>query len=182
MRCIVYFLAVLLCSQSVYGQSIVQTNYRAISSFRSHLPLNIAETHTLTSDQKRHLECLAWNLYFEARGGVYKEKIAVTYVPLNRTQFAQFSLDVCDNVFHTAKIKGKNVWQFSWAGRVLKSKFVRDDKAWNESQTLAYQVLTKSVQDYGQGSIYFYQKDAPNKLLPCKKKIPIGTHIFCKSS
>ena len=101
------FLLGLLISTNTQAQTrnTVQADYRAVPSLRHHLPINIPQAQELSAESIRNLECLAWNLYFEARGGVRAEQIAVAWVPINRLSHNAFSTDICTNVF-----------QYGWAG------------------------------------------------------------------
>jgi spore germination cell wall hydrolase CwlJ-like protein len=164
------------------SQQVLHVNYRAYESFKNNLPLNIPEAHKLSYSDKKTLKCLAWNLYFEARGGSMNEKIAIAYVPINRSSSNKFSTNICDNVFQVAKSNGRNIWQFSWAGKKLGNKFKLEQDSWVQSQQIALQVMNQSVKDYGKGSLYFYHKKSNNKLVPCPVKIELGSHIFCAQS
>lgn len=64
---------------------------------------------------ERQLECLAKNIYHEARGEPYEGKVAVAQVTVNRARSGKFPNDVCEVVYQ--KTRGPDdivVCQFSW--------------------------------------------------------------------
>lgn len=181
MRCKLALTVIVVLSLTIptHAQSVFTTDYRAFESFKQHLPLNIPESQILDKTEKQKLQCLSWNLYFEARGGTYKEKVAITYVPINRMKNKDFSNNACDNIFQITRSNGKKIWQFSWAGKKLGKKFQIEEKSWVDSQRIAYDVMKGKVPDYGKGASYFYHTKAPNKRVPCRVKTALGSHVFC---
>lgn len=117
---------------------------------------------------QKQLDCLAKNVYFEARGEPLKGQLAVAWVTLNRVQDGRFADDVCGVVHQPG--------QFVWLDDGH-SDVPRDAESWNRAQTIA--ALVYAVQDVDSidptnGSIYFHagrRKDA----------IRIGAHVFYKT-
>lgn len=165
-------------AQSTNRQPAIQADYRAVPSLRHHLPINIPEAANLDENALRDLECLAWNLYFEARGGVRSEQIAVAWVPINRLGHNAFSTDICTNVFQYGWAGGRRQYQFSWAGIVRGPNWRREDATWNNMQRIALQVYRGELQDTANGSIYFHHAYLAQSWAPRARKIRLGSHVF----
>ena len=67
--------------------------------------ISIAMLGTPSVDPEQH-ECLALNVYHEARGEVIEGQIAVAHVTLNRVNHSYFPETICDVVYQNR--------QFSW--------------------------------------------------------------------
>lgn len=111
------------------------------------------ETATKTRDKVRgtneaEMECLALNIYHEARGSIFVDMAAVTDVVLNRVQDRRYPNTVCSVVKQAKMSKwhlentGKQVpvrhkCQFSWFcdGR---SDYPYDKESWERAKHLAY--------------------------------------------
>ena len=89
------------------------------------------------------VNCLALNIYHEARNQPLVGKLAVAQVTMNRVEHDNFPNNVCAVVmqgFYTNNHPIKNKCQFSWwcDGKSDKPK---DKQAWQQAQYLAYQLL-----------------------------------------
>ena len=89
------------------------------------------------------VNCLALNIYHEARNQPLVGKLAVAQVTMNRVEHDNFPDNVCSVVmqgFYTNNHPIKNKCQFSWwcDGKSDKPK---DKQAWQQAQYLAYQLL-----------------------------------------
>ena len=175
---LVWIIVVFNCffSQITNAQSI--SNFKNVPVFKEKLSLTISVANNLNKKEKDNLECLAWNLYFEARGGTMAEKIAITYIPINRLNDPRFTNDICENVFQYLVVKGKKVWQFSWARRRLSEKWKLEEKAWTESQEIAYKVMQGHLADPSNGAKFFHHLNANLGFIPRSGKIQLGSHYF----
>ena len=123
----------------------------------------------LQSAKQSDIECLARNVYHEARNQPIAGQIAVAQVTVNRVQSGEFQSSICRAVYAHR--------QFSWTNSGTKR--VKDTKAWEASVAIATAVLTKSVHLPDFKALYFHTKQvkpywAKNKILiAC-----IGDHIF----
>jgi spore germination cell wall hydrolase CwlJ-like protein len=66
--------------------------------------------YSLFANAESDVECLAKNIYFEARGEPLIGKLSVGFVTLNRVKSKQFPNTICEVV----KQRRKNTCQFSW--------------------------------------------------------------------
>lgn len=95
------------------------------------------QTPQVSAKVEREVNCLAENIYYEARGEPEKGKLAVAQVTTDRVEAPGFPATVC-GVVHQ---KYKGVCQFSWVCDRSRPRIRRDDQTWEESQRIAIDVL-----------------------------------------
>lgn len=136
------------------------------------------------------LDCMALNIYHEARGSTLEDKIAVSDVVINRVNDDRFPNTVCE-VVKDARMsnwwkneKGKDVplrnkCQFSWFCDG-KSDEPKDPNAWLESQHIAYQIihLEKYIGVTDGATHYHATYVNPNWANEMKYVDLIGSHKF----
>ena len=133
------------------------------------LGLGTAHDSKYKSAHPTDVECLAKNIYHEARGEPLEGQIAVAQVTLNRVQHPQFHNTVCSVVYAPS--------QFSWT--LDKKKRVRDQKAWQASVNIARAVLTQAVRLPDFPALYFHTTKVSPRWNRNKKVLAkIGDHIF----
>lgn len=99
-------------------------------------PAQLSNLWQLSSQEER--DCMALNIYHEARGEPILGQIAVAQVTLNRMELDDYPDTVCGVVWQP--------WQFSWTMDTI-SDTPRDAAAWLRSQQVARSVM----QSWGQG-------------------------------
>lgn len=115
------------------------------------------------------IECLARNIYHEARGEPLEGQIAVAQVTLNRVQSPGYHNSVCGVVYAHR--------QFSWT--LDKRKQVRDAKAWRAALDVSRAVLTKAVALPEFAATHFHTKQVKPRWAKTKTRVAvIGNHIF----
>lgn len=104
---------------------------------------------------KESLNCLAKNIYFEARGEDYKEKIMVANVTINRVKDRKFPNTICTVVYQKK--------QFSWTkykNHIKIEKYISKNRqelsAWNDSVEIAEMALNDSLKDYTEGATHYH--------------------------
>jgi spore germination cell wall hydrolase CwlJ-like protein len=123
------------------------------------------------------LDCLALNIYFEARGEPLKGKLAVGYVVINRVGDEAFPANVCQVVQQGGETVRYRC-QFTWwcDGRSDKPM---DLAAWRESRAVALKVLSGATKDPTRGALWYHadyvRPDWHNALVKVDK---IGDHLF----
>ena len=123
----------------------------------------------LQSATKADIDCLARNVYHEARGESVWGQIAVAQVTVNRVESGEFQSSVCKAVYADR--------QFSWTN--TKPKKIKDIKAWEASVAIATAVLTKSVHLPDFKALYFHTKQVKPTWNRNKRVLAvIGNHIF----
>jgi N-acetylmuramoyl-L-alanine amidase len=126
-------------------------------------------------EELQELECLAQNIFFEARGEPHKGKIAVGWVTINRVNHKNYPNSIC-GVVHQ---RNKYTCQFSWTCNKSKVKLIPEQL--ELSRKIAYDVYQKEVNDYSKGAIYFHNHTVEpvwkdEKILT----VSIGNHKFYK--
>lgn len=108
----------------------------------------------VTVDVTSEIECLALNIYFEARSEPMDGKIAVGHVVLNRVESKRYPDKIC-KVVKQGGPRPRNRCQFSWwcDGR---SDRPRDLQAWKESQILARVVFWGYSEDPTGGALWYH--------------------------
>jgi N-acetylmuramoyl-L-alanine amidase len=115
------------------------------------------------------VECLAKNIYHEARGEGLAGKVAVAQVTVNRVKSRQFQSTICGVVYAPS--------QFSWT--LDKRKRVRDQRAWQASVEIARAVLTQTVRLPHFPALYFHTPQVNPRWNRDKTVVArIGNHIF----
>jgi len=95
-------------------------------------------------------QCLAMNIYYEARGSNLADKAGVADVVLNRMNDTRYPNTICEVVHQgeqkpswkdeTKMVMVRNRCQFSWYCDG-KADDPQDEDLWNEAQLIAYQML-----------------------------------------
>ena len=109
---------------------------------------------------KKELECLATNIYHEARGEPLKGQVAVALVTLNRVADPRYPKTICKVVFQ------KN--QFSWTN--VSTKIVYDLESLDAA--------IKAVNYKGVFEATHYHATHVNPNWKLKQVAKIGNHVF----
>ena len=129
-------------------------------------------THThlkIQPAKAQDVDCLAKNIYHEARGEGLHGQIAVAQVTVNRVASGKFQNTICKTVYASK--------QFSWTND--KSKRVKDAKAWQDAVVVARAVLTQSVHLPDFKALYFHTRQVRPQWAKTKRVIAvINNHIF----
>lgn len=158
------FILTSLLAFKVYGQDFDQSNW---------------EYESLEDE----IQCMALNIYFEARGEDRKGQLAVGLVTINRVLSKKYPNSVCDVVWQQNKNKkGKLIAQFSWTLDGLHDTPL-EMESWEESKRLAEGLLAEgtlfNLVDFTYGSTHYhanYVDPAWSKTLT--KTIVVGDHLF----
>jgi hypothetical protein len=132
-------------------------------------------------DWANDLECLAMNIYHEARNEPEAGKLAVGHVVMNRVSDARFPSTVCGVVMQGSQNR-RNACQFSWwcDGK--------DDRplnpgAWAESQFLASRIFAGNSRDPTDGALWYHADYvAPTWRKTLVEGPHIGRHKFYLSN
>ena len=105
-------------------------------------------------DWNRDLDCMALNIYPEARGEPREGKLAVGYVVMNRVFDPRFPGTVCAVVTQGGEER-RHRCQFSWwcDGR---DDWPRDQRALNESYDLASRIFAGRAADPTGGALWYH--------------------------
>jgi spore germination cell wall hydrolase CwlJ-like protein len=125
-------------------------------------------TNTLEIDNSE-VECLARNIYFEARNQPIKGQEAVAHVTLNRLKSGKHGDSICKVVYQP--------YAFSWT---LKSRAKMNEiKAEALAREIAFNTLLGNVKDPTGGATHYHATYVtPYWSKKLEKKIKISSHIF----
>lgn len=121
-------------------------------------------------------QCMAENLYHEARGEEAVAIVAVGKVVMNRVDSKRFPNTVCGVVRQGGERRHK--CQFSWRcdGR---SDKIRDARAWKKMLLLADVALSRQYADPTNGATFYHATTvSPYWIKDMQRKVQLGRHIF----
>lgn len=130
------------------------------------------------SERKQAEQCLALNIYHEARSESETGQEAVAAVTLNRVASKKFPASVCKVVKQGSK--RRNQCQFSWWCDKYSDK-PREKKAWQRALELSRDALSGRVSDPTNGALFYHAtRVKPRWSRTFLKTNRIGNHIFYK--
>ena len=125
----------------------------------------------LQAVHKTDLNCLAQNIYHEARGEPIEGQIAVALVVTNRVISGLFQNTVCGVVYAKE--------QFSWTQDSTKT--IVDAKAFKVAKEIAAGVLDQSIHLPDFTALYFHNRTVRPQWRKTKLLVAqIGNHVFYK--
>jgi spore germination cell wall hydrolase CwlJ-like protein len=141
------------------------------------------------SGSEQELNCLALNMYHEARGESTAGILAVSYVVLNRVNDPRFPNTICEVVYQGHHIKTndgtfqpiRNKCQFSWYCDG-KSDQPKNERVYNRLVSFSKYILsninTKQI-DITDGALFYHANYvSPSWSKTKQKTIEIGVHVF----
>lgn len=129
---------------------------------------------------REEIECLALNLYFEARGEPVLGRLAVAHVVMNRVAHPRFPETVC-GVVRQGGERPRWTCQFTWwcDGR---SDRPEDKRAWAAAKMLAAKVYWGYSQDPTDGALWYHAHyTLPGWADALVRGPVIGQHIFYRA-
>lgn len=181
------FLALAVSAALIFiAGSVVYTNAeaRANAIMTVALPLPDSEVQArsqhLAVTSVEELECLAANVYHEARDQGREGMLAVAFVTLNRVESEYWPDSVCEVVYEGHTRRDRRC-QFSWTCDG-KSDEPRERAAWYASLDIAREVLSGEVSDDITHNAVFYHANyvSPSWSKSARKVrvAVVGDHIF----
>jgi N-acetylmuramoyl-L-alanine amidase len=136
---------------------------------------------TVLEEHRKSLECLARNIYYEARGEPLAGQYAVAEVTMNRAASARYPSSVCD-VVHQKNwdpLRKRYVGAFSWTEfKVLPEP---SGAAWQRARRIAEAVYYGAEPPRLQGAMYFHAVYIKPDWSREKTRVTrIGRHVFYK--
>ena len=128
---------------------------------------------------KKELDCMASNIYFEASTQERIGKIGVAQVTMNRVWSPEFPNSVCEVVYQGPKNKkNKRLCQFSWYCDG-KPDIIRNKRVWRECVYVAKYVILGGVPDITYNSTHYHADYVqPWWAKKMEKTVKLGDHIF----
>ena len=139
---------------------------------------------SLTALDEVQLQCLALNMYHEARGEGSRGMLAVGFVTVNRTEVGGWPKTICGVVRDGVHRNGRVVYrrcQFSWYcdGR---SDAVTNRAQYEQAETLARSILTKQAVNPVGRSVFFHNGQVRPKWRRVVFHCRIGGHRFYRKA
>ena len=130
-------------------------------------------------EERRHLTCLARNVFFEARGEPVAGQLAVAHVTMNRKASGRFPNSICDVVHQQSwdPIRKRYVGAFSWTE--LDALPAPTAAEWEESWKVAEAVYYGRELSNVEGALFYHATHIRPEWAKYKRPIArIGKHVF----
>lgn len=136
--------------------------------------LELVDTDDVMKHSLSDLNCMAKNIYYEARNESKLGKFAVAQVTINRTKDPKFAGNICKVVYSPN--------QFSWANNHhLRNKSLSGPQ-WEESKTIAKAVLSGTRIKGMEYALYFHATHVNPRWRNVSRLVKIGGHVFYRRS
>jgi len=167
---------------SIVGISLVGLiAYQGISYKLQQLKTADAGISPVTAEVRdKQLDCLAKNIYHEAKGEPFEGKVAVAQVTLNRAASGQFPNDICKVVYQKNIVYEKVLCQFSWYCDQATVTKPKNTAAYKECQIVARQVLLEEFRLPSLNKALYFHATHINPGWKKEKVATIGGHVFYK--
>ena len=118
---------------------------------------------------KKEIDCLARNIYYEARGEPEIEQMATSQVVLNRVNDKNFPDSICAVVYQP--------YQFSWTSKPYR---ITDWKSYNLARRIAKEMYYGNISfEYIGNANHYHRKDiSPNWSSKGKDKKYLISHVY----
>lgn len=133
-----------------------------------------------SQDKTREVNCLALNVYHEARGEPDKGKYAVAKVTLNRVASRHYPTTICEVVYQQGwdYIRKRYVSAFSWT-ELDERPATTNNRAWQKALQIATEVYENPDSQDLKGALFYHAKHIRPSWARKKIKVArIGRHIF----
>lgn len=142
------------------------------------LPIKIPSYQNAEFHVKEPLECMAVNLYHEARGESIQGLEAIAHVVLTRKNDTRFKNDVCSVVFYKGWSKRYKKWvaHFSWT-LDGKSDKIYDHDSYIKSYIVSLKVLSGLYQEDPTWGATHYHRDDISPLWIHDRGMVLVAHI-----
>jgi spore germination cell wall hydrolase CwlJ-like protein len=122
----------------------------------------------LSAEQKAQAQCLALNIFYEARGETFRGKVAVANVTYNRVHNPKFPNTFCGAINAKTYVKATNqhVCAYSWVCENKKAVRFYNKKGeiipdnyfmWRDSAEIAVLTVQHKMVDITNGSLFYYK-------------------------
>jgi len=126
----------------------------------------------IQSPDKKQIQCLADNIYYEARNQSKIGQIAVTNVVMNRVKDGRFPKTPCSVINQ----KRGGICQFSW---VCSSKQVKNTTSYKKAYEVAENVYINNERDVTNNALFYHATYVrPSWARKFRQTARIGSHIF----
>ena len=157
----------------VFAFLLVATSVVAVKTLQNK-PIRIQYV-SLSEEEKREINCLAQNIYFEAAREPKDGQIAVAFVTLNRVKNQHFADTICGVV----KQRTKTTCQFTWYCEQNIADINRNN-LYNDIRELAiyFYFNHSNMRDPSRGALFYHADYVDPKWKNMIKTAYIGRHIW----
>jgi len=142
------------------------------------IPLS-AKAINLENYHWKELECLAKNLYYEAKGEGFDGMMAVGTVTMNRVEDNRFPSTVCAVVYEKSFRNGKRTCQFSWVCQPHVTARQKNLDSYRVAVAIAARILYTGDRLRKVNNALFFHADYVNPRWRNMRHVAtIGRHIF----
>jgi len=131
--------------------------------------------------QVRQLNCLALNIYHEARGEPIAGQYAVAEVTMNRVSSERYPNTICEVVYEKRwdSIRKRYVGAFSWTE--ITPEREADLQAWQQAKNIAAEYFNNEATPRVHGAIFYHARYIKPSWSHKRTEVArIGQHIFYK--
>ena len=131
--------------------------------------------------QLQQLNCLALNIYHEARGEPIAGQYAVAEVTMNRVSSKRYPETICKVVYQKRwdSIRKRYVGAFSWTE--IKPDREPDFQAWQQAKEIAAEYVNNEAKPRVHGAIFYHARHIRPSWSHKRTEVArIGQHIFYK--
>jgi spore germination cell wall hydrolase CwlJ-like protein len=133
----------------------------------------------VVQNRARELQCLAENVYFEARGEPLNGQYAVAEVTINRLRSPFFPKSICGVVHDTRwdPLRHRFVAHFSWTQ--MEDRGEPWGPLWQQSIAVATAVINESYMPVVPDALYYHADNVQPYWANGKRSVArIGNHVF----
>lgn len=158
------------------------------------LRFEVSETLSFNPEQFPEINCMALNIYYEARSSNLADQYAVADVVLNRVEDTRYPNTICEVVKQgkqkpswkdpSKMVMVRNACQFSWYCDG-KADNPRDKEAWKRAQSIAWDIVQwDSMRGITEGATHYHTTYVNPRWNKSRKGFSItrlgriGAHIF----
>lgn len=142
------------------------------------MPMRRVEYRQLAKQDRRQIDCLAKNMYYEAAFEPRAGWVAVANVTMNRLLSGNYADSICGVVYQN----NGSTYQFSWVG--MKNRLSNiNEEVYNEILKVATSVYLgyNPSNDLTKGATYYHADYVNPHWKGLEKTKKIGAHIFYRS-
>lgn len=167
---------------SIVGAILIGlVTYKGINYKLEQLKAEEVQNSPVTAEMRdKQLDCLAKNIYHEAKGEPFEGKVAVAQVTINRAASGQFPSDICKVVYQKNVVYEKVLCQFSWYCDQATMSKPKNTAAYKESQIVARKVLLEEFRLPSLKNALYFHATHINPGWKREKVATIGGHVFYK--
>ena len=166
---------VVTMQNKINGQNIIEDSLRSQIKYMDNEMFFYRLSYEKQAAVMKEVDCLAKNIYFEARSEPREGKIAVAEVTMNRVKNKNYPKTVCGVVNQ----RYNGICQFSWVCE--KPYAIRSKEHWEESKKIAENILIskKKYNIIGNTALYFHAYYVNPAWANTKEFVnKIGAHVF----